>query len=95
MSTDGLMNAHDCEVAARTLAILRDVTGDDAAGRDLDLPLFASGLLDSLGVVTLIASFEEAFGLVVSPADLDRQAWQTPRALVADIARRLAAARPA
>jgi D-alanine--poly(phosphoribitol) ligase subunit 2 len=82
-------------IATRTLAILRDVTGDAAAANDLDLPLFASGLLDSLGVVTLIASFEEAFGLVISPADLDRDAWQTPRALIADVERRIAAARAA
>jgi D-alanine--poly(phosphoribitol) ligase subunit 2 len=83
------------DVAARTLAILRDVTGDDEVTRDLDVPLFASGLLDSLGVVTLIASFEETFGLVVSPADLDRDAWDTPRALIGDVERRIAAARAA
>jgi acyl carrier protein len=35
--------------------------------------------------------FEEAFGLSISPAELDKQAWSTPRALVADIAQRLAA----
>jgi D-alanine--poly(phosphoribitol) ligase subunit 2 len=83
------------DIAARTLAMLREITGDDEAARDLDLPLFESGLLDSLGVVTLIASLEETFGLVVSPADLDREAWRTPRALVADVERRVAAARAA
>jgi D-alanine--poly(phosphoribitol) ligase subunit 2 len=90
MRDDGESN-----VAGRTLAILRDVTGDDGVATDLDVPLFESGLLDSLGVVTLIASFEEAFGLAVSPADVDRDAWNTPRGLVADVARRLAAARAA
>jgi D-alanine--poly(phosphoribitol) ligase subunit 2 len=82
-------------VAERTLAILREVTGDDEVMTDLDLPLFASGLLDSLGVVTLILAFEEAWGLVVSPADLDRATWSTARSLIADVERRLTEARSA
>ena len=83
------MTDHD-GVAARTLAILRQVTGDDEVMADPDLPLFASGLLDSLGLVTLMLDFEAAFGLVISPAAFDRESWATPRALVADVERRLA-----
>jgi len=79
----------DGAVAERTLAILYEVAGDDEVGRDLDVPLFASGLLDSLGVVRLMVAFEEAFGLVISPAELDRARWSTPRSLIADIERRL------
>jgi len=79
---------HDA-VRARTLEILRDVTGDDAGVEDLDLPLFASGLVDSLGVVTLVLAFEQAFGLLISPAELDREQWSTARLLIADVARRL------
>jgi len=85
----------DGTVAARALAILRDVTRDDDVVTDLDVPLFDSGLLDSLAVVTLILELEAAFGLVVSPADLDRESWATPRALVADVERRLAGGAPA
>jgi len=76
-------------LAGRTLDILRDVAGDDEVQRDLDVPLFTSGLIDSLGVVRLMIAFEEAFGLVISPADLDRETWSTPRSLIADIERRL------
>jgi D-alanine--poly(phosphoribitol) ligase subunit 2 len=76
-------------LAGRTLDILRDVAGDDEVRRDLDVPLFTSGLIDSLGVVRLMIAFEEAFGLVISPADLDRETWSTPRSLIADIERRL------
>ncbi len=85
----------DGTIAARALAILRDVTRDDDVVTDLDVPLFDSGLLDSLAVVTLILELEAAFGLVVSPADLDRESWATPRALVADVERRLAGGAPA
>jgi D-alanine--poly(phosphoribitol) ligase subunit 2 len=77
---------------ARTLAILRDVVGDDEVTRDPDLPLLDSGLLDSLAIVTLMVAFQEAFGLVVSPANFDRRAWSTVGALLADVERRLIAA---
>lgn len=77
---------------ARILEILREVTGDGEILSDLDVELFESGLLDSLGVVTLLVSFEEAFGLSISPTELDREAWATPRRLVADVEGRLGAA---
>ena len=82
-------------VATRTLEILCEVVGDDEVGHDLDTPLFASGLLDSLGVVRLMLGFEEAFALVISPAELDRETWSTPRSLIADIEGRLGRARAA
>jgi len=85
---------HGGDVADRTLEILCEVAGDDEAGRDLDVPLFGSGLIDSLGVVRLMVAFEDAFGLVISPAELDRETWSTPRALIADIERRLGRAEP-
>jgi D-alanine--poly(phosphoribitol) ligase subunit 2 len=83
------------DVGTRTLDILREVTGDDEAVTDLDLPLFSSGLVDSLGVVNLMLAFEEAFGLVISPAEFDRETWATPRSIVADVERRMAEARRA
>jgi D-alanine--poly(phosphoribitol) ligase subunit 2 len=76
----------------RILGILREVTGDDAVLADPDVELFESGLLDSLGVVTLLVSFEETFGLSISPTELERAAWATPERLVADVEARLAAA---
>jgi len=77
---------------ARILEILLEVTGDDAVLSDPDVQLFESGLLDSLGVVTLLVSFEEAFGVSISPSELDRDAWATPGRLVADVEGRLATA---
>jgi D-alanine--poly(phosphoribitol) ligase subunit 2 len=78
-------------VGQRTLDILREVTGEREVLTDPDLPLYASGLLDSLATVTLMVAFEEAFGLTISPAEFDKGAWATPRAVVADIERRLEA----
>ena len=69
--------------------ILCTVAGDDEPGRDLDVPLFASGLIDSLAVVRLIVAFEDAFGVSISPGELDRERWSTPRELIADLEHRL------
>jgi len=77
------------EITERALEILCAVAGDDEPGRDLDVPLFASGLIDSLAVVRLVVAFEDAFGVRISPAELDRERWSTPRELIADIERRL------
>ncbi len=82
-------------VGERTLEILREVTGDDEAVRDLDLPLLTSGQLDSLAIVTLMVALQEAFGVEISPADFDQQAWATARSLIADVERRLISARSA
>ena len=76
----------------RILDILRDVSGDGDVSADPDLRLYDSGLLDSLATVSLIVEFERAFGLTISPAEFDREAWASPRALVADLERRLAEA---
>ena len=73
----------------RTRRILSEVT--DTQGRELpeDYRLFDRGLMDSMTTVQLIAALSEEFGLDISPADFDREAWATPQQLVADIRRRL------
>ncbi len=82
-------------VGDRVLALLAQVTGDGELRGDLDVSLYASGVLDSLATVALMAALEDAFGLTISPADFDRDAWSTPRALIADVERRLAGAEAA
>src|SRR5262249_37176230 len=93
--SDSMMRAKEAStesgsVRQRTLEILQQVTGDADVLTDPDLQLYGSGLLDSLATVSLIVAFEDAFGLVISPAEFDRDAWATPELLVADIERRLA-----
>lgn len=78
------------EVEEQTLQILSEVTSDESVRSQPDLPLYESGLLDSLGTVNLILALGDAFGLTVSPAEFDPKAWATPRKLVADVQRRLA-----
>jgi D-alanine--poly(phosphoribitol) ligase subunit 2 len=71
------------------LGILAEIAGSDEVCRDLDVPLFDRRLLDSLGTVELIVRLSEELHLEISPADVDRATWATPRLLIADIERRL------
>ena len=77
--------------ADKTLAILAEVTETDRVRTEPDLPLFDSGLLDSLGIVTLISRLSEEFGVDISPAEFEREDWATPAKLIADMERRLRA----
>ena len=73
----------------RTLEILAEITETDRVRTEPNLPLFDTGLLDSLGIVTLISRLSEEFGLDISPAEFERDDWATPAKLTADIERRL------
>jgi len=77
------------DVASRVLEILRDIAETDKVTSNLDVPLYSTGLLDSLGTVTLLIALEREFGVSISPAELDPKEWATPRKVVADIERRL------
>jgi len=77
------------DVASRVLEILRDIAETDKVTSNLDVPLYSTGLLDSLGTVTLLIALEREFGGSISPAELDPKEWATPRKVVADVERRL------
>ena len=76
-------------LARSILEILAEITGSDEVRRDLDVPLFDRRLLDSLGTVELIVRLGEELHLEISPADVDRATWATPRLLIANVEYRL------
>ena len=82
-------------VRDRVLTILSELTSSRNVLTQPNLPLYESGLVDSLGTVSLILAFDEEFGISISPAELDRQAWATPEKLVEDIRQRIASAQSA
>ena len=63
--------------------ILERVTGTDQVRRDPDLALFDLDILDSLGTVELIVALSEKFGVEISPAEIERQQWASPRKIIA------------
>ena len=78
-------------IEERTLRILAEVT--DTEGRPLppDTALYARGLMDSMTTVQLIAALSDEFGVDISPAEFERDAWATPAGIVADIRQRVQA----
>ena len=68
---------------------LAKITENEEVRQNLDLGLFDEAVLDSLGMVELIVALGETFHLDISPAQVDRKMWATPRKIIADIETRL------
>lgn len=54
-----------------------------------DIHLFDAHLLDSLATVHLLLGLSESFGIELSPAEVEREAWATPNKIAAYIETRL------
>ena len=80
-------------VTEHVLAALERITRTEEVRRNLDLELFELDLLDSLGVVELLVLLADRLGVEVSPAEFDRDAWATPRKILAFVEARRAAIR--
>ena len=72
-------------VAECVLSALESVTRTGQVRRDLDVELFELDLLDSLGTVELLVMLSDELGLDLSPAEIERDEWSTPRKIVAYI----------
>ena len=76
-------------VAEHVLSALETVARTDEVRRNQDLDLRELDLLDSLGVVELMVVLSQSLGLELSPAEIDRDEWSTPRKIVAFVEHRL------
>ena len=76
---------------SRVLDILERITGTDQVWRDRDLDLFQQGLLDSLGLVELLVALSDEFNIDLSPAEIERAQWASPRKISAYLQERLEA----
>lgn len=79
------------DFSQKVLQVLASVTDTNEVLTNPDLPLYESQVLDSMTTVQLILMFEQEFGLKISPAEFEREAWRTPRHLIADLEQRLRA----
>jgi D-alanine--poly(phosphoribitol) ligase subunit 2 len=70
-------------VADQVLSALEAVTRTEEVRRNLDLDVFELDLLDSLGMVELLVLLSERLGVELSPSEVDRTQWATPRGIVA------------
>jgi len=76
-------------IADIVLDELVKITGTEEVRKNPDLALFDEDVLDSLGAVELVVALGEAFHIDLSPAQVDRKTWATPRDIVADIEKRI------
>lgn len=56
----------------KIISILEDVCDSCEINENKDVDLFEAGLLDSLGVVSLLFEIENTFGLRIQPTDINR-----------------------
>lgn len=74
------------------LEMLVELCDDEVVREDLDVELFETGLIDSLGFTELLVDIEDRFGVVISPSELEREEMNTPCKIIALIAQRSAQA---
>ena len=63
----------------RVIDLLVDITRADEVRSDPELPLYELGLIDSLGTVELLVALTQEFSVDISPTEVDRTVWATPR----------------
>ena len=79
------------ETTDKVLDVLAEVAETDEVRTNLDLELYELQILDSMKTVQLIVALGQEMGVEISPAEFEREAWATPRKLIEDVLRRLAA----
>jgi D-alanine--poly(phosphoribitol) ligase subunit 2 len=74
----------------KILRVLAEVAETEEVRTSPDLALYDLQILDSMKTVQLIVALGQEVGVEIAPAEFEREAWATPRQLVADVLRRLA-----
>lgn len=72
------------------LTVLSEVAETREVFNQPELSLYDLQILDSMKTVELIVAIGREFGVEISPAEFEREAWATPAKFVADIEKRLA-----
>lgn len=67
----------------KVLDLLEEICEDSVVREDMDVELFESGLLDSMGLAELLAGLEERAGIVIAPSEVDRDMMDTPGKILA------------
>ncbi len=78
-------------VSDRVLKVLVDVSEIEDVRNEPDVRLYDLQILDSMKTVQLIVAFASEFGVEISPAEIDREEWATPRSIVSYMERKLVA----
>ncbi|VTX65231.1 D-alanine--poly(phosphoribitol) ligase subunit 2 [Fusobacterium nucleatum] len=66
----------------RILDIIEEISEDDSFREDLDADLLDLGILDSLGMVTLIISLEKNFSIKLPITEINVEDVNTPNKII-------------
>jgi D-alanine--poly(phosphoribitol) ligase subunit 2 len=80
----------ETDTTEKILRVLAEVAETEEIRANPDLALYDLQILDSMKTVQLIVALGQEVGVEISPAEFEREAWATPRQIVADVQRRLA-----
>ena len=78
-------------ISDRVLNVLAGVSEIEDVRHEPDVRLYDLQILDSMKTVELIVAFSTEFGVEISPAELDREEWATPRKIISYIEGKLVA----
>jgi D-alanine--poly(phosphoribitol) ligase subunit 2 len=78
-------------ISDRVLDVLVDVSEIEDVRHEPDVRLYDLQILDSMKTVRLIVAFSSEFGVEISPAEVDREDWATPRKIISYIESKVAA----
>lgn len=70
------------------LSILEEICGTDEVREDMNVNLFDTGLLDSLGITELLIGIEEKLGIDIAPTEITREDINTPNKIIKFLAGR-------
>jgi D-alanine--poly(phosphoribitol) ligase subunit 2 len=76
-------------ITDKVLSKLEAITGTDEVRKNPVIDLFGEKILDSFGTVELIVALSDELGIEISPGQVDRQSWATPRKIIADMEEKL------
>jgi D-alanine--poly(phosphoribitol) ligase subunit 2 len=77
-------------ISDRVLDVLVDVSEIEGVRNDPDVRLFDLQILDSMQTVRLILKLSSEFGVEISPSEVDREEWATPRKIISYMERKVA-----
>ena len=78
-------------ITDRVLNVLAGVSEIEDVRHEPDVLLYDLQILDSMKTVELIVAFSSEFGVEISPAELDREEWATPRKIISYMERKVCA----
>ena len=76
------------------LDILETVSETSEVRENLDVALFDRHLIDSFDMMQVIVELADRLGIEISPAEVERETWSTPRRIIAYLQKRIEQSNP-